>query len=291
MKKKIIYIGGFANQMTTYCIEKYLKLNAYEVESYFEYKDMLTPVFKNIKINNYTPRFSKHKKYKYLKRILNTCRIIYSDNRLERETIESYLFDKKIIYYSGVLYDSNLIEKIYKFLIKDFEFPKLTDVKNTEILKKIESCNSVSIHIRRGDYLNHPLFGEICNKEYYRKAIKIIENKVKKPVFFIFSNDIEWVKENIKIDNESYYIDWNLEEKDSYKDMQLMSRCKHNIIANSSFSWWGALLNTNKEKIVILPKQWIKKKRKKYMTIILERIRGKFYERYENLALFDWIKI
>ena len=83
-----------------------------------------------------------------------------------------------------------------------------------------------------------------------------IEEKVENPTFFVFSNDMDWVKKNIQINSRVFYIDIN-SGNGSYKDMQLMSNCKHNIIANSSFSWWGAWLNENKNKIVIAPKKWI----------------------------------
>jgi hypothetical protein len=100
------------------------------------------------------------------------------------------------------------------------------------------------------------LFWGGCNLDYYNKAIKIIINKVENPIFFIFSDDINWCKENIKIkDHEIIYVDWNVGDN-SYIDMQLMSTCKHNIMANSSFSWWSAWLNKNKDKIVISPYKW-----------------------------------
>ena len=128
-----------------------------------------------------------------------------------------------------------------------------------EILNEIENSNSISIHIRRGDYMspeNYNMYGCIATPTYYKKAIKVIEEKVENPTFFVFSNDMDWVKKNIQINSRVFYIDIN-SGNGSYKDMQLMSNCKHNIIANSSFSWWGAWLNENKNKIVIAPKKWI----------------------------------
>ena len=121
----------------------------------------------------------------------------------------------------------------------------------------MEEVDSVSLHIRRGDYLlpeNRELFGGICTLDYYRRAIDYILDKVKNPFFFIFSNDIVWVKENMNISN-SLFITWN-SGKDSWQDMFLMSKCKHNIIANSTFSWWGAWLNKNPQKIVISPSRF-----------------------------------
>jgi hypothetical protein len=97
-------------------------------------------------------------------------------------------------------------------------------------------------------------FGGICTSEYYQKAIKLISESINNPVFFIFSDDINRVKEKLPLNN-AIYTDWNL-GNDSWQDMFLMSRCYHNIIANSSFSWWAAWLNINRNKIVIAPERW-----------------------------------
>ena len=103
---------------------------------------------------------------------------------------------------------------------------------------------------------NYKIYGNIATPKYYKESIKLIEEKIENPTFFVFSNDMEWVKENIQINSRVFYVDINSGD-DSYKDMQLMSKCKHNIIANSSFSWWGAWLNENKNKIVVAPKKWV----------------------------------
>ncbi|MEG1717928.1 MAG: alpha-1,2-fucosyltransferase [Bacteroidales bacterium] len=122
----------------------------------------------------------------------------------------------------------------------------------------IQSCtNSVSIHIRRGDYLQknlYPIYGTICTANYYKKAIEYISSQIQHPVFFIFSDDIPWAKENLGLKN-ACYMEGN-SGINSFKDMQLMSLCQHNIIANSSFSWWAAWLNVNQDKIVLSPDKW-----------------------------------
>lgn len=135
-----------------------------------------------------------------------------------------------------------------------FTFPVLQDDRNKVTLEKINNSNSVSVHIRRGDYITD---GRSCSlgMDYYINAIALMNEKITEPVYFIFSDDMQWVKENIK-ESRVYFIDWN-KGKDSYIDMQLMSCCKHNIIANSSFSWWGAWLNKNPGKQVITPNKWM----------------------------------
>lgn len=162
---------------------------------------------------------------------------------------------KGFILYWGYWQSENYFSSIRTDILKSFTFDQMMmSDKSASALSLIEKTNSISVHIRRGDYLhsdNLILFGNICTTEYYSNAINTAKEKIKDPVFFIFSNDIKWVKENLQIP-DSYYIDWN-EKEDSWQDMFLMSKCKHNIIANSTFSWWGAWLNQNTQKIVISP--------------------------------------
>lgn len=116
--------------------------------------------------------------------------------------------------------------------------------------------SSVSIHVRRSDYITDPdanaLMG-VLPLEYYKQAIKVIKDKVKNPVFYFFSDDLEWVKDHIDPNAPSMFI----ETGKDYLDFFLMTKCRHQVIANSSFSWWGALLNSNSGKIVISPRRWL----------------------------------
>jgi hypothetical protein len=138
-----------------------------------------------------------------------------------------------------------------------FSFKQALSDKNRELTEDIINSNSVAIHVRRGDYLTpryYKTFGSVCSLKYYQNAVNYIRDKVDTPFFYIFTNDPAWCKENMNLDNY-VIVDWN-KGKDSYLDMQLMSLCKHNIIANSSFSWWGAWLNKNTDKIVVAPSIW-----------------------------------
>ena len=122
----------------------------------------------------------------------------------------------------------------------------------------ILAVNSVSIHVRRGDYLTNPVTFQthgLCDIDYYKKAIDEILDLVDKPHFFIFSDDQSWAKSNIIFGAPTDYVMHNNSLK-NYEDLRLMSYCRHHIIANSSFSWWGAWLGNNPEKIVIAPKKW-----------------------------------
>ena len=121
--------------------------------------------------------------------------------------------------------------------------------------KIIDSNNPISIHIRRGDYVNHPIFSNtfgFLGLDYYNTAIEILKTKTIDFQFFIFTDDVDWVRDNLKLTHEHTFV-INTSEID---DLHLMSLCKHHIIANSSFSWWGAWLNSNSEKIVIGPQKW-----------------------------------
>jgi len=148
--------------------------------------------------------------------------------------------------------------EVNNLITERFSFKLTLDKLNSDRSNRILNSNSISIHIRRGDYVENPGTNKthgVCSLEYYKSAIRLIMERVGNPVFFIFSDDLKWARENLKVHESHEYISGNI-EGESYIDMQLMSLCKHNIIANSTFSWWGAWLNQNPKKIVIAPKQW-----------------------------------
>ncbi len=161
-------------------------------------------------------------------------------------------------YLAGYWQSEKYFNNIRALLLKKFMFRPISDRVNLDVAEKILKTNSASIHIRRGDYLKESVYGGICTLEYYRKAIECLQSLVKtKLCFFVFSDDIEWCKNNLKIES-AFYVGHN-KNIASYIDMQLMSMCKYNIIANSSFSWWGAWLNNKTDKIVIAPSRWFNK--------------------------------
>lgn len=125
---------------------------------------------------------------------------------------------------------------------------------------KIQQTHAVSIHVRRGDYLNHPEIG-VLDIDYYKRAVDYIKEKIEAPVFFIFSNDLAWCRENFHFVDTPIFIEDTQTEID---DLMLMCQCQHNIVANSSFSWWAAWLNSNVDKIVVAPKTWMAENPKEY---------------------------
>ncbi len=161
-------------------------------------------------------------------------------------------------YYRGYWQSYKYFDSISALIKSSFRFPPFYEKNNLKMNLYIRNNKdrTVSIHVRLGDYSQHSSLGGICNLEYYNRAILMIEKKIKNPIYIIFSDDIEWCRINFNLSNAKF-VDWN-KKQSSFRDMQLMSLCDHNIIANSSFSWWGAYLNPNKNKIVIAPKVWIR---------------------------------
>lgn len=157
----------------------------------------------------------------------------------------------------------NYFAGIKEIIIEELTLKNRPDCRNQEIADAMASSNSVALHVRRADYVNHAqtnLVHGTCSLEYYKICTAKLAEKVDQPHYYIFSDDPEWVKENFSfLKHPVTFIDFNGPEKD-YEDLWLMSRCKHSIIANSTFSWWGAWLNRNPEKIVFAPFKWFNKK-------------------------------
>lgn len=140
---------------------------------------------------------------------------------------------------------------------KEFRFREPPSRENTARLEQLRSCESVAVHVRRGDYASDPQLREIhglCGPDYYSRAADEIRRRVREPVFFLFSDDLEWAVDNLDL-GETVVVDDNRDEA-SPEDLRLMTGARHNIIANSGFSWWGAWLNPNVEKVVCAPERW-----------------------------------
>lgn len=161
-------------------------------------------------------------------------------------------------YLTGYWQSEKYFSDVATQIREDFSFVTPFEGKNATLAEKISAVNAVSLHIRRGDYVSNPQATAthgLCSLHYYHDAIRYIAERVEKPEFFVFSDDIAWVRENLKIEFPHHYVDHNSGVQ-SYNDMRLMSLCQHNVIANSSFSWWGAWLNSSPTKLVIAPKKW-----------------------------------
>lgn len=154
-------------------------------------------------------------------------------------------------YYKGYFFNLKYYDDIKSILQREFSVKdkiKLPSFLNDIIKNEV----TISVHVRRGDFTK--LNRDISHKDYYPKAIEYINTKVQNPSYLIFSDDIEWVKDNLDICGKRIYVS-DLMFQD-YEELTIMKHCKHNIIANSTFSYWAAYLNTNPDKIVVCPKRW-----------------------------------
>ncbi|MDX8335948.1 alpha-1,2-fucosyltransferase [Candidatus Cetobacterium colombiensis] len=261
--------GGLGNQMFQYAFYLSLKnknknknifcdISFYKITNShngFELKNIFKVNESEFK-NKY---YSNNIIWKVLREILKKIKLLDIKKNIGGEYKENLdKLDSFLTIYDGYWQNEKYFKDIEDELREKFVFTKIEDSRNLKILKKIQQTNSVSIHIRRGDYIGHPHLDGLAPIKYYKDAIEYIKSKIENPIFIIFSNDIKWCKEKLKLEEDQVeFIDWNIKEK-SYIDMQLMSNCKHNIIPNSSFSWWGAWLNKNSNKIVIAPEKWFK---------------------------------
>ena len=176
-------------------------------------------------------------------------------------------FFKKVsdcAYINGYFQSYRYFEDIRQILSVDFSFnhnPEI--VLNSSTISQIRNANAVAIHIRRGDYVSqsniHNLY-YILPLSYYQKAINIVLEKQPNLEFFVFSDDIRWAEQNLVHSKAKLHFVLK-NNSPNWLDMYLMSICKHNIIANSTFSWWAAWLNNNEDKIVIAPKKWFQQPR------------------------------
>lgn len=180
---------------------------------------------------------------------------------LGRYVFELECLDKAPKCNSLILFDyfanAHLFEQYREELLRAFTFAEKPNKANATMLKEIDETDSVAVHIRRGDYLNNANANVFYHPtvEWYRQVMKKMEAQVKAPHYYFFSDDIAWVKEQFADVQNATFVDCN-HGKEAYNDMRLMRACKHNIIANSTFSWWAAWLNTNPQKIVIAPKRY-----------------------------------
>ena len=161
----------------------------------------------------------------------------------------------------GFFQSEKYFKEIESIIRNDFQIKNNSYGKQAEDLKEqVLTKNSVSLHIRRGDYLKNKKYN-LCTNKYFKDSVEYMKENLKSPHFFIFSDDIEWCIKNMKIPDSSF-VKTETGMDNPVFDLKLMSLCKHNIICNSSFSWWGAWLNENKEKKVVAPEWWVNTNKK-----------------------------
>ncbi len=239
--------GGLGNQLFEYAYGRRLELSGKKIRfdtSFFHGNKAKIDTARDFKLDKFnieTKAEFSEKKHSFL----NLTR------KIKRHL--GFKFDE---YYQNEKYFKNIEKNIRKEFTLKNPLSK-TSLSWEEKIKNTE--NSVSVHIRRGDYVSDKktnTYHGTCDIKYYKngleKITEILQNK--NVEIFVFSDDIAWTKENLKLPYQTYFV--SSPEIVDYEELILLSKCKNNIIANSSFSWWGAWLNQNNDKIVIAPKQW-----------------------------------
>jgi hypothetical protein len=256
----IILSGGLGNQMFQYALYMALKEkkinvkldislyyltkmhHGYELEKCFGISEAITEYNKwhLLKL-----RFALKYKIKSL---------VFSDLLFYNQEV----FNTRCKYVNGNWQSEKYFMQIENVIRDTFVFQNV-DTENVKIANEMANSNSIALHIRRGDYLENSIYSGACTEDYYSKAIDLILNKTNHQeniIFYVFSDDKLYSEKFIEnFETPVKLININ-SGNDSFKDLYLMSQCKHNIIANSTFSWWGAWLNNNSDKIVIAPQKW-----------------------------------
>ena len=251
--------GGLGNQMFQYAFAKSLENNRkikFDISSYkndYFHREYKLDFF-NTSIEKATlSEIKKIRGYEgFFRIVLKKIGFVLSRPKSFYQEQNTFDYCKDIEkyhrYFDGFWQNEKYFIDIREILLRDFTPISITN-KAQHYLSKI-NYQSVSIHIRRSDYLKLRHIYCICDLDYYTEAMNLMRKTIENPIFFVFSDDITWCKNNL--DGEFIFI----EETTDIDDMFLMSKCSHNIIANSTFSWWGAWLNNNPNKQVIAPKKW-----------------------------------
>lgn len=285
---------GLGNQLFQYAYAKALQLRQHErvyldFSAYSNRSYNPTRTYRSQQLSRFRITLTEYKnlnKYYFFldeKNLLNQC-IKYMS---EREMFPYKYFSEKNVafkqellqingnYYLQGWFQNEKYFKDYEDIIrKEFRLKDKIKIGNDikEVLKK---PNTVAVHIRRGDYKKH---GSMLPMEYYDKAMERINSLINNPLFCIFSDEIEWVEKNMKFPGKCFYVNKN-HQLTNYEELIVMSHCQHDIIANSTYSWWGAWLNSNKDKIVIGPREWFLSKSKSNTNVGL------------NIMPENWIRL
>ena len=268
MKVIVNMACGLANRMFQYSYYLYLKKLGYDVEVDFYQTAKLehervawkaifpnadirqASIWKVFQTGGGSSLFAKIRR-KYLP---FSCSVKYMPTAFDASLPEK---SSTLLYIIGVFQNAWMMNCIRQEALGAFAFRPFTDRYNLSLQREMETCQSVAIHVRKGkDYQSRIWYQHTCPLEYYQRSIRLIKEKVDNPRFYVFADNKEWVKENFK-DFEYTLVDGNpVAGYGSHFDMQLMSLCRHQILSNSTYSWWSAFLNKNQEKIVVCPEIW-----------------------------------
>lgn len=262
--------GGLGNQLFQYATSRRL--------AYARNADLVIDTsWFNTNHRNVTPRKYELLRYHINARVLSEeeifCRPLFTNRILQRLPLprplalvreKRFCFDPKVLalqdgtYLVGYWQSAKYFEDIRDILLEELRPRESMSVLDAAVAKKIAETTSVSIHVRRGDYVSLPSAAQVhgvCPIDYYQSAVSSLQDRVRDPTFFVFSDDPDWTKDNLRFDSPTVYVTHNGSDR-AFQDLRLMSLCAHHIIANSSFSWWGAWLCENREQIVFAPAKW-----------------------------------
>ena len=255
--------GGLGNQMFIYAM--YLNMRRRFPNTRIDLSDMV-----HYNVHN---GYEMHRVFQLPKeefcinqKVKKVVEFLFFKTILERkqnlDTLEAYRrpYLWPLIYFKGFYQSERYFVDVAGEVREAFAFhPELASEQTRRLVEQIKAdALAVSLHVRRGDYLQPSVWrntGGVCCLPYYKRAIAEMQRRVGGAHFYVFSDDPEWCRANLPLDETAVFVDWN-KKADSWQDMMLMSLCRHNIICNSTFSWWGAWLNNNPGKTVLAPDRW-----------------------------------
>ncbi len=263
--------GGLGNQMFQYALGRHLAcINQTELKINFQHHIGGTLRHYELHCFNINTKFVSKKELKKFN-FIDQLKLPYKIKMIAQKMYGFHIINEPYFHFSeevlrspkksllkGYWQSEKYFKSIEQIILQDFQVRQPLAGENLATALKINNCTAVSIHIRRGDYVSDSKtnkFHGTCSLDYYQRGVELITARVTNPHFFIFSDDPVWVQANLKLDHPACYVNHNPPDK-GFEDMRLMGLCRHHIIANSSFSWWGAWLGKYNGKIVIAPHKW-----------------------------------
>lgn len=258
--------GGLGNQMFQYAAGRaaahqlrtglVLDLRWYETPSDFPYSLHHFNIETHLAKRRDLPALGKDRLSNRWRRMIGLCPVEVRDSKNGMDERFSHL--PNYPYLNGFWQSERFFEPVADQIRTDFQITTEPTETNRRLLDQIKATNAVSVHVRRGDYLNPVYLNMIglCPPTYPLAAVELIAGRLDaEPTIYVFSDDHTWVEENLRFPFATHFVKQNGPGK-HYEDLRLMSACRHHVIANSSFSWWGAWLNPSREKIVVAPERW-----------------------------------
>lgn len=263
--------GGLGNQLFQYALGRYLSYSknttlsldtsSYHIDRLRVYRLDCFEIAASA--SDRLPFFATDGRLKHFNTILQTLKGLFSKPfQIIKE--RAFTFDASVLecsdqaYLDGFWQSEQYFAPIADLIRHDLRLKNPLPSALQALADQIQATNAIAVHVRRGDYVSNPIttaYHGVCSVQWYADAAKLMLQRVDNPTFFVFSDDYAWVRENIAFDAPTVFIPPSPDGQEC-NDLYVMSLCQHHIIANSSFSWWGAWLNANPNKIVIAPQQW-----------------------------------